>query len=53
MTQNEFISKVVEVAEDASADPRFLAAEASIFTSDTPSNTPCCCSSVDKMARIN
>ena len=33
------------VAEDETSGPRFLAAEASIFTSETPSITPFCFSS--------
>ena len=45
MRQN-VLTSYVGIAKDVSAEPRFFAAEASIFTSETPSYTPLCCSSV-------
>ena len=46
ITRQNVLALFVGDAKDVSAEPRFFAAEASIFTSETPSYTPLCCSSV-------
>ena len=43
--RNKLLYLIIDVASDRTSGPRFLAAEASIFTSETPSITPFCFSS--------
>ena len=43
----------MDIASDVTSEPRFLAAEASIFTSETPSITLPCFSSIKCKDRIS